>query len=207
MLLSKKHNFIFVHIYKNAGTSITNALRPFAANKYEILASKALKKINITPFFDPQPFHQHIKAQEIIDLIGEKNFDSYYSFAIVRNPWDWQVSLYHYMLKDKNHHQHELVKSFDNFEEYVRWRCKSEVRFQKDFIYFNDNKLLVNFVGRFENLESDFKKICQNIEIDATLPRLNVSNEIPYQEFYNEETKALVATAFSIDIETFGYSF
>lgn len=207
MLISRQRNFIFIHIYKNAGTSITNALLPFAASKWQCMASNILRRLNISPRFGPQPFPDHIKAPELINIIGKEAFDSYFSFAFVRNPWDWQVSLYKFMLKNKAHHQHELIKSLGSFDEYIKWRCAEEVRFQKDFICSEDGELLVDFVGRFENINADFETICSRIGISVSLPKMNISNTKPYQQFYNEETKELVRKAFDTDITLFEYDF
>jgi len=44
------------------------------------------------------PYHPHITASELISKIGKEDFDSYFSFAIVRNPWAWQVSQCEYPL-------------------------------------------------------------------------------------------------------------
>lgn len=207
MLISKKHQFIFIHIYKNAGTSVTNALRPFAASQWKNQISRILNRFHISTQFGPQPFPDHSTASDIINIMGKDNFNSYFSFAIVRNPWDWQVSLYKYMLKNTAHHQHELAKGFGNFDEYIRWRCAEEVRFQKDFIYSEDGELLVNYVGRFETIDDDFEKICSHIGISASLPKLNVSNSKPYQDYYNKETEELVRKTFHTDITLFGYDF
>jgi sulfotransferase famil protein len=149
----------------------------------------------------------HVKAQDVIDLIGEVKYNMYFSFAIVRNPWDWQVSLYSYMLKKTSHPQHTIVKSFKNFEDYVYWRCKEDVQFQKDFIYNMDGKLLVNYVGRFEHIDRDFKEICKRIGISAALPKINVSNTTAYQKFYNAETKRMIQKTFEPDISLFKYTF
>lgn len=180
---------------------------PFASNKYQRFVSRVLKRYNIQTAFDPQPYICHIKAPELISRIGKETFQSFFTFAFVRNPWDWQVSLYKYMLKDSTHYQHELIKSLGNFDQYIRWRCEEAVRFQKDFIYSEDGELLVDFVGRFERLDSDFGAICSRLGIYTSLPRLNVSNTRPYQEFYTKETKALVGEIFDADISLFNYSF
>ena len=110
MLISNKRKFIFVHIYKNAGSSMTNALMPYASNKWQRMTSHVLKRFNISLQFDPQPFPSHIKASELINAMGKEAFETFFSFAIIRNPWDWQVSLYKYMLKSFSHHQHALLK-------------------------------------------------------------------------------------------------
>jgi Sulfotransferase family len=207
MLISNQHNFIFIHIYKNAGTSITKALLPFAASKLQLKVSRILKGLHISNKSTAQPFSTHIKASEIIETLGKEKFDSFFSFAIVRNPWDWQVSLYNFMLKNSNHHQHDLVKSLGNFDEYIMWRCDREVKFQKDFIYSVDGELLINFVGRYETLDADFTTLCSRIGISTSLPKLNISNTKPYQQFYTKETKELVERTFDVDIKLFGYNF
>ena len=64
-----------------------------------------------------------------------------------------------------------------------------------------------DFVGRFERLESDFRRICETLGIDATLPSLNVSQRRPYREYFDDESRRIVATRYRDDIETFGYEF
>ena len=67
----------------------------------------------------------------------------------------------------------------------------------------------MNFVGRFETIEADFEKVCLEINVSASLPKLNVSNKNnePYQSFYTDTTRELVEQAFKPDIELFGYEF
>jgi hypothetical protein len=207
MLISRKRRFIFIHVYKNAGISVTSALAPFAAGKWEDLANRALRKLKMPSRFDSLSYPPHIKAAELRDALGKETFDSFFSFAIVRNPWDWQVSLYTYALKEVTHHQHELVRKLGSFDAYIRWRCAEEARFQKDFICSDDGELLVDFVARYERLDADFETICSRIGISASLPRLNVSNTKPYQLFYSEETRELVRRTFAADIALFGYDF
>ena len=207
MLLSHKHNFIFIHIYKNAGTSITDALSPFATGNSTRLAARVLKSLHMPSSLVTESFPPHIKANEVIQAIGREKYDSFFSFAIVRNPWDWQASLYNYMLMDTTHWQHNLVRSLGTFEKYIRWRCEEEVRFQKDFVYSASGELLVDFIGKFETLDADFARICSRIGISASLPKLNVSNTKPYQQFYRKETRDLVGKTFDADIRLFEYEF
>jgi len=139
--------------------------------------------------------------------LGQDHFDTYFSFAIIRNPWDWQVSLYFYILKDINHFQNKFINRIGSFDEYIRWRCAEEVRFQKDFVYSENGELLVDFVGRFESIEDDFRIICDRICIEARLPRLNASNHKNYRQYYTDETCELVRQAFEPDINLFSYDF
>lgn len=208
MLICKKHRFIFVHIYKNAGTSITAALKPVVMPRWQWWINWELKRRGLLPArFDTQPCAPHATAAQMIAQLGAETFASHFSFAIVRNPWDWQVSLYKFVLKDTTHRQHELIKGLGSFSAYVRWRCSSAVVLQRDFVYAPDGRQLVSFIGRYENLAKDFATICSRIGVRVDLPHLNVSNTKPYREFYDAETRRLIAEAFRADIELFGYEF
>lgn len=209
MLISRSKKFIFVHIYKNAGTSITNALLPYANNEFENIANRLLSKYGIR-HFDPLRYddnHGHMTAAQLISKISQRTFKQYFSFAFVRNPWDWQASLYTFMLKNTEHRQHELIKSLGSFDKYIEWRCREEVRLQKDFIFDEYDNQIVSFVGRYEKLNEDFNYICQRIGIATELQKLNTSQTRPYQEYYNKHTISLVADTFAPDIKAFGYEF
>lgn len=203
MLISSKHHFIFIHVYKTAGTSIKIALRPFAESRWERMYKAIFKAVGLR--YKKLP--RHISASKLIEQMGKEAFDSYFSFAFVRNPWDWQVSLYTFMLRMPLHRQHELMKQLGSFDAYIKWRCTEEVRFQKNFICSETGEPLVDYVGRFERLEEDFATICNRIGIKTSLPKLNVSNKKPFQEFYTEETRELVRRTFEPDIRLFHYDF
>jgi len=111
MIISHSKKFIFVHNYKVAGTSITDSLLKYSNPSF--LGSSFADKIAIMlgryPRIYANQFEGHVKAPELKRKLPKIIFDSYYKFGFVRNPWDWQVSLYTYMLKDETHHQHQLL--------------------------------------------------------------------------------------------------
>ena len=66
----------------------------------------------------------------------------------------------------------------------------------------------VDYVMRFETLQSDFDAVCRRIGIPAQmLPRRNKSYHRPYREYYDAELIDLVSASQSADIEHFGYRF
>jgi hypothetical protein len=214
MLLSFTHRFLFVHVYKVAGTSVMTALQPYAHRPRELLLNRIAGRLNellglrlTVPFSKYRVFPNHIKARELRDVLPARIFDRSFKFAFVRNPWDWQVSLYHFMLKKSAHSYHQFVSSLGGFADYLRWRVRAEKRLQKDFLTDERGNFLVDFVGRFERLEQDFRHICQTLNLDVKLPRLNQSPHRDYRSYYDSLTRELVATHFREDIEAFGYTF
>ena len=194
MLISDKNSFIFFHLYKTGGTSVTSMIQRYC--------NRSLEK------------HMNWNNFSKVDSLSLRN--KYFTFGFVRNPWDWQVSLYFYMLKDRGHHQHRMIKRMKNFDEYISWRVEREVRLQYNFFSEDgtiDTPIKLDFIGKLENIEEDMKKIKQkikeksNVEISYSIPHLNKTNHKNYREYYTDETKEMVRKAFTKDIEYFNYDF
>ncbi len=202
MLLSHSRRFIFVHIYKNAGTSIRTALRKYCEPG---ILCRILRRVGGCRCPD---LPAHMPATEIRDSLPQEVFSSYFKFAIVRNPWDWVVSLYNYILQMPAHVDHAAVKALRSFEEYIDWWMVDRRKTQKSFISNERGRILVDFVGRYESLERDFAAVCSRIGISRTLPHANRSSKgRPYREFFCDRTRRILQDALADDIDTFGYTF
>jgi hypothetical protein len=207
MLLSYSHKFIFIHVYKIAGTSIKKSLEKYAKRPVMRSFLNAIRLGSKVPYYRWRTFPLHIRAEDLKKEIPDKIYSNFYKFAFVRNPWEWQVSLYHHMLQRKEHYQHKLIKSMKNFDEYIEWRVNEDRHLQKDFITGLDGRVLVDFIGKYENLAEDFRHVCQNLHVTASLPHLNKSAHRNYESYYNAGTRKLVEENFREDIELFGYEF
>ncbi|MCO8125280.1 sulfotransferase family protein [Stieleria sp. TO1_6] len=210
MLLSRKHRFLFVHVYKNAGTSVSKALSPFTVYRFQRETVRVCKQIGLAypSRWDATPCAGHATASQIRVFLGESYYRSLFSFAVVRNPWDWQVSQYTYIRKNTKHQQYEQFQRFSGFADYIRWRCDGNTLAQRELVCSPSGELLVDFLGRFENLNQDFDQICQRIGITARLPTLNVSKQArDFRQFYDDQTVELVRQAYQDDIRYFGYEF
>ena len=165
----------------------------------------------------PNPFYEiwkvallHARAMDVRKELGEDLYTDYYKFAFVRNPWDWHVSMFHF-LKQMNY---KLVVGLSSFEEYLAWVVKSKrpfpkgaPKFQKEILTDQQGLLLVDFVGRYENIVHDFSQVCRRLNIRADLPCLNTSRHRDYRTYYTDRTRELVAEYYHGDIELFGYTF
>jgi len=188
---SHTKKFLFFHLYKVAGCSLVSALASSAEFKAE---------------------NPHLEPRELLaDPEGKKMFDEYYTFAFVRNPWDWQVSLYEYTKGEPNHFQHELISS-QTFDEYIEWRVQGN-NLQSQYSFLSDDgsdkaPVSLDFIGKFETLNHDFNELRLRLGINGELPHINKSKrEKNYRDYYSNKSRDQIAEAAQIDIGTFGYEF
>lgn len=221
MLISNRHKFIFIHVPKVAGQSVTSALQPFCASTVQHLLSGVLSyqlqfKINtkLKQRFGFKigrlQWEDHITMSELIQSMGS-SVDGYFSFAFVRNPWDWVLSNYKYAMKNPRHHRHAFVKyqcvDFDDYVIRLYGDQASKDYSQSNFICDKEDRVLVDYLGRMERLNDDFNYVCDVLGISAKLPQLNTSGGIDYRTFYSERSKCVIQERLRRDIENFGYEF
>ncbi len=141
--------------------------------------------------------------------IGQKQFETYFKFGFVRNPWDRIVSLY----ERAEAQQMKEKMSFDEFVEWIQYSSSTCVhssphRYQLDWFVDPDGRVLADFIGRFERLEEDWTFVASKLGITEGLPhRRSNPRERHYTEYYSARTRELIAAKFKVDIETFGYEF
>ena len=154
----------------------------------------------------PKP---HLDIMEIKESVSDDIFSEYFKFGFVRNPWDRAVSLYHrqegIQLRDRM-----SFEEFIDYHNYATDTCihPTQKKHQLDFFTNKSGNVIVDFIGRFENLQQDFNVICDKIGIPIQeLPHVNKSQHKHYIEYYTEKTRQIVAKKYAKDIEYFGYEF
>ena len=100
----------------------------------------------------------------------------------------------------------DIHDTYDLLRRY-RGMYQADSLFQYSYVYAPDGKKLVDFIGRFENIQGDFQQITDQIDIDAQLPHRNSTSHRPYHAYYNDETATLIQHLYSVDVETFHYTF
>jgi len=80
---------------------------------------------------------------------------------------------------------------------------------QSTWIKNSRGKMVLDFVGKYENLEQDFKKVCTKLNIKyQPLAKAKVLYNRPhYSNFYNKKTKERIAKLYDDDIRNFNYRY
>ena len=204
-IISKRHKYVFVHIPKTAGSSI--ASEKYGGVLYESLGKNDLYRGG------------HKTVSELKEIVGEQ-WNGYFKFCFVRNPWDRFVSLYFYFKGDviganyDNKINTKLGRKAYNCKTFKQF-CKKYTTFesnrhfwpQSNWIYEN-GKLCIDFVGRLETINQDFKAICKKLDLpEVQLPHYLKTSHGDYRGYYDESSKRLVGEYYRKDIELFGYRF
>lgn len=199
MRISHKYKFIFICVPKTASESLRACLDPYS-------------DIKSTSNDGPYSFHETASELKIYFETMGWDWSRYFKFAFVRNPWDRLVSFYHYAKLDKN------LKCWNGpgwdennpieFNEWIKIDKERKILpLQLEMITGKEGALLVDFVGKFENLKKDWKTICDTLKIELKLPYINFTEHKHYSLYYTEETKKIIAETEKKEIEMFNYKF
>ena len=179
---------IFIHVERTGGVSV---------RKHLLEHENHFRRWQQTKHFTSSEMKELTQLWDI--------WDNYYKFAFVRNPYDRLVSWY-----NACHLHHEWVS---DIALYMR-----QYNTLSELIYHNQphSQLIksqyettsnLDFVGRFENREEDFGKICDKIDIPYSNRKENTSVHLDYKTYYTGVTKKIVTEWFKEDLERFKYEF
>ncbi len=152
--------------------------------------------------------HGHITAQEIRPFFGQSLWDSYFKFAIVRNPYDRFVSICHFLNRDNPSFPHNELQWMKLSLSRPRFRERVLVRPQVKLLIDSQNKLAVDYVGRYEALQTSLDEVMSRLGLpSSTLEQKNASEHAVYSDFYDEELRELVGEFYAEDLRVFDYDF
>jgi len=231
MILSKKHNFIFLKTSKTAGTSFEIALSKFLGDdaiitpispEDEVLRAglgfrgpqnhfsgwrRVLHAVGARPL--RPTFYNHIPAEELLALVGRPLFASFQKASIVRNPFDMAISLFFWQ------HRNNPDLSLDHFRPWLLSRPSG--LFKNRSITHVQGDCVVDCMIRYEAFEEDITAFSKRVGLPVSLygefasiqakgqhrPK-RASTTTMFEGF--DAGRALIEDVFRDDIRTYGYA-
>jgi len=175
-MIIDQYKTIFIHIPKNAGTSIE---KYFSNQSFRIQPEK------------------HADIYEIKRKF-KNSYNNYKKFTIIRNPYDKMVSWYFYLKKNLGDYNviefNDWIKDPSKF-----WHANDPISYLKPQYKWIDNTVEVI---KFENINKEINKFFKE-EID--LPITNKSNHKHYLKYYNQESLDVIYDRYKEDFKKFNY--
>jgi len=180
---------VFIHIPKTAGLSIDRALG-LTKYRWRQKLVPGQQYSGLVTF--GHEFLPWLQARKLVPR------DNLFTFAFCRNPYDRAVSLWAYNNKrnDMELTFREFCLNWGNWG----WRVRTP---QSKWLDGVD----LGFLGRFENLQEDFGKLCDMLDMERRrLPHVNPTQHGPCRDYYDEVTQGIVRALYARDFERFGYA-
>ena len=235
MIISHERKFIFIHIGKTGGTSIERALCECLGKDFEetkkdpdgewwkhIWAKGMKKRVGVkvwneyfTFAFVRNPYDMILSLYSMYTRYPEYT-------APERHP-----NLFHPWNQYRDFEDFVLAMGSETHEPDDKWRRQlDELGADGQMQVWNAlenlqtsylteswkgmdgmGEVLVDFVGRFENLEADFHSVCERIRVPKLeLEKYGATDHPPFAELYTADMEKTVGEHFAMDIERFGYS-
>ncbi|MEX1667531.1 sulfotransferase family 2 domain-containing protein [Zhongshania guokunii] len=207
MVINEQYGFVFVHVPKTGGSSLTQALTQLDGNRPD-WGSQSTKHETANEFLSQLPARinssrQPPSASLKLDLFG-----------FVRNPWDRTASLYYYLVESHPVAPTKTLNSFEQFinlmDEKIEWITKlHSYRSQVEYFQNSSGKIIANHIAKYEDFDNEVKVISENLKISLDVPKLNISSNSKkdYRRLYTSHMVDIISNLYADDISNFGYNF
>jgi len=233
---------LYLHVPKTGGTSITKVLSEHKNNVITEQHPVYKKNPKYHNKYNYVINFKFSRAQHFREVLGDSAYEKLWKVAIVRNPWDRYVSNWKWLTRRESTYPRKGWKargwqgedgdvSFESFVKQMTW-CYEEqkslhgyqhdkwhLRNQIEHLTDSNGNVIIDHVGRFENLQQEFDLICQKSDLDLRLPHLNrvghysgekeehKPTKTHYSVYYTQELIDIVADRCKEDINAFNYTY
>ncbi|WMS41721.1 hypothetical protein RDV64_16825 [Acuticoccus sp. MNP-M23] len=220
MLVSYRHEFIFVKTRKTAGSAVELAFEPFvrspdaavSGTRDSFATAQCVTRDGIIgarsqAFKEKATYFDHMQARDIRRMVGADVWSRFFKFCTIRNPWDKTVSAFYFArpaVREKT-----VSKQIEIFR---AWLGRDDVRKlrDRDIYYIKDRPAMDDYI-RFHRLSEDVERIADKLRLPVeNLPEIHRQSRnraIAYADFYDDSARERVADMYRCEIADFGWRF
>lgn len=200
MIINDDFKFIFIHIPKNSGTTISNILKTMYKKSNMLMGVDGRTGID----------KMHLHTDVIANYINDEKLKKYFKFCIIRNHYEKVCSAWNSL---KNRYKYTNINDFIKYHltnEFIFGRelvpCDARVHYrpQYTFIYDKGMNKCVNFIVRYEYLNEDISEL--NKKHNIFIPPYGQNyNKPKYIHLLNKESIDKINKLYAKDFELFNY--
>jgi hypothetical protein len=221
MLVSHRHRFIYTKTFKTGGTSVecfleqfcvTDPERQFTEESEELVSEMGIVGFRGAKRPSDCKYWSHMPATAIKSAVGDKTWNEYFKFCVIRNPFEKLISAFYF----SQHLMHGAVE-FENIQEeaskFESWLKLHWRRYVDRDKYLMLDRFCLDAVVRYETLTRDLREVCRRLGIDndaSSVPGLKTNIRPPgakASDLYSEKSREIIEEAFRFELDYFGYSF
>lgn len=202
VLVSHKYKFIYIKNRKVASSSVESFFGQFCQNPNKDYAftddideqSSIFGIIGSRGKGKSRKWIGHKPAAAIRRDLGSERFDKYFKFCVIRNPYEKMVSMWAFEHADKPFKQFCQNYEVNNLP-----------------IHTIEGIPVCNFYIRYEYLIEDIIKVCEILGIkdydinDLPKHKSNYRDKVPYEEYYDDETRKIVYQKHKNEFDLFNF--
>lgn len=217
MLVSHRHQFIFVKTAKTGGTSVEAYFERWCMPEGAWFPSHAremhVSEAGIVGKRGPQEASQpawwnHMSAETIRERLGPHTWDAYFKFSVVRNPYDQLVSLFYF----KNDALAATPFGESHPAAFVEWLRTTHAP-SNALQCSVGGRLALDFLVRYERLHDDLQTVCARVGVPWNpqwLPEYKRGLRPPQAQLaamYGPEARAIADPLLAEELDRLGYAF
>lgn len=221
MLVSYRHEFIFVKTRKTAGSAVELAFEPFVRSPgatapgdggatfetAESVTPDGIIGARSKTMKEEAVYFDHMQAHHLRKAVGARVWSRFFKFCTIRNPWDKTVSAFYFgrpSIREKS-----ANKQIDLFRRWIQ-NDDSRKLHDRDIYYINMRPAMDDYI-RYDRLAEDVARIANRLHLPvADLPQVHHESRnraIDYRAFYDDAARNRIGSLYHREIEDFGWRF
>ncbi len=221
MIISHTHRAIFVHVPKTAGTSITALFEPALRWNDLVLGGTDFGERLESAYRLRFGLNKHMWARDIRRTVGDAVWTDYFSFAVVRHPYQRLVSFYNWQRNAVSHaapgspiwswpatEAYRQSRSFSAFIRHETFLTSRAGKPQAEWVCDEEGRCIVDFVGRFEQLGATIDTVATRVGLGSAhlgVHNASAADRPPAELLHDEADYDYLHDLYRRDFELFDY--
>lgn len=213
MILSHGRKYVFIHIPKTGGTSMALALEG-RAMKDDIMLGDTPKarrrRHRVQTVKTAGRLWKHSSLSDIDGLVTSDQLRDFFTFTLVRNPWDRIVSYYHWLQTQGFDHPAVRLAQSSSFAQFINHphtQASLSAAPYRSYVTDIRGRECCSAYIRLEHLPQDAQPLWDHLGFQLPIDHVNRSDRSDYRGYYSDKDAAMIADLCGEDITRFGYDF